>query len=714
MRWRWLWLVLLTLTLMPVAAVAQDRATLVADAVAVQSQTVLRAEGHVEVFYKGQHMTATAVTYDKAANRLVITGPIRIDDGKGNLFLAAEADLSADLTEGLLTSARIVLDQKLQLAASQVLRADGGRYTAMRSVAASSCKICAGSTTPMWEIRAREVVHDALAQQIWFSNATLRFVGVPVLYLPVLRVPDPTLHRATGFLIPQIRTTTALGTGVLLPYVITLGPSRDLTVTPYLTTSGDRTLNLGYRQAFAHGTFDLKGALTNDHIIPATARGYVQADGAFDLGRGYKLTLHGIAVTDPAYLLDYGISNADRLDSTVAVTRVQRNLYFSGSLTGLQSIREGDSNVTQPTFISDFVFHRRFLPAVLGGEGEFELQSHSQYRPSTLPFDANGDGIADGRDTSRVTVKGDWRRNWTLSNGIELSTAADGEADFYTISQDAVYAGYPYRGTATVGVELRWPWVKTSARGVSQMIEPVVQIVTAPKPDSSIPNEDSTLVEFDESNLFALDRFPGADAFEAGTRVNLGVNYLRTAPTGWTLGMTAGRVLRFADLGQFSAASGLAGRNSDWLVAASLANAGGLGMTTRLVLDDGLAATKGEVRFDLIRPGINLSGGYEYLLADASEDRTLPVRELVLDGSYDLTGNWTARVTNRYDLVSQSVAQAALRLNYKNECLLVDFSVSRRYTSSTSVKPSTDFGLSVELLGFGGSSAQASQQVCRK
>ncbi|OZA03948.1 MAG: hypothetical protein B7Y02_16555, partial [Rhodobacterales bacterium 17-64-5] len=427
--------------------------------------------------------------------------------------------------------------------------------------------------------------------------------------------------------------------------------------------AGSRTLGLRYRQAFAHGTIELAGAFTRDRIVAGKARGYLKAKAAFDLGRGYKLTLDGTYVTDKAYLLDYGLSDTDRLDSTIAVTRVQRNLYFDAALTGLRSLRSGESNATQPTFLTDLDFHRRFQPALLGGEGEFEVRTHSQYRSSNVAIDTNGDGIADGRDTSRISFRADWRRNWTLPNGIEISTMADGRADFYAIGQDAIYGGHPFRGTGTAGVELRWPWVKAGASGVSQLIEPVVQLVTAPRPDSRIPNEDSTLVEFDESNLFALDRFPGSDAFEGGTRVNLGVNYLRTAATGWTLGLTAGRVLRFADLGQFSAASGLQGRASDWLVSWSLADSFGLGMTTRMLLSDRLVPTKAEMRLDLKRPGLNVMGGYEYLLADASQNRADPVREIVLDASYDLARNWTARLTHRYDMVSHSAAQAGLKLN---------------------------------------------------
>lgn len=700
--------------LIAASARAEDQATLVADQVTVQSANVLKATGHVEVFFNGQHLTASAVIYDKAQDRLSILGPIRIDDGLGNVVLAEQADLSADLSEGLLTSARIMLQNELQLSASQMQRSDGGRYMALRNVASSSCTICAGSSTPLWEIRAREVVHDAKAQQIWFSDASLRFAGVPVMYMPILRVPDPTLDRATGFLTPKIRTTTALGSGVLLPYFIVLGSNRDVMLTPYLTSGGGSTLNLRYRQAFTHGTLSLTGAVTTDQTLPGEMRGYLEGLGSFDLGRGYKLDIHAITVSDDAYLVDYGISDTDRLDSTVNITRVQRDAYFSGQLTGLHSLRDGESNTTQPAALSDFVLHRRFAPALLGGEGGFEMQAHSLYRPSDVSIDTNDDGIADGRDMARLSAKGNWRRNWTFANGMQLSSGVDAEADFYRIGQDDYYPDQPYRGTATGGLALRWPWVKSDAKGTVQVIEPVVQIVSAPRPDTSIPNEDSALVEFDEANLFSLDRFPGADAFEGGTRVNLGLRYLRTTQTNWTTGFSAGRVLRFEDLDQFRPPSGLSGRNSDWLISGSLNNPDHLGVLSRVLLNDELDLTKAEVLFRLTRPKVSLSSGYSYILADPVENRDQDVRELVLDSTYKLTGNWTAQVTDRYDLATQSTAQAGLKLNYRNECLLVDLSVSRRYTSSTSVEPSTDFGLMVELLGFGGSAAQGPQHQCRK
>ena len=57
---------------------------------------------------------------------------------------------------------------------------------------------------------------------------------------------------------------------------------------------------------------------------------------------------------------------------------------------------------------------------------------------------------------------------------------------------------------------------------------------------------------------------------------------------------------------------------------------------------------------------------------------------------------------------------AGLGLAYQNECITVDVSLSRRFTSSTSVEPTTDFSLSVGLLGFGNGTQAGPARVCRR
>ena len=696
-------------------ATAQDQATLVSDGLEITGDTKLIANGNVEVFFKGRRLKASRIVFDQATGRLEISGPIVLTEETGQtLILASQADLASDLSEGILTSARLVLNQQLQLAANRMLRV-AGRYTALQTVAASSCKVCEGSPTPLWEIRARRVVHDEVERQIYFDRAQFRLAGVPILYIPRLRMPDPTLKRATGFLMPSLRTTSDLGTGIKVPYFIVLGHSADLTLTPYLTARQSETLGLRYRQAFATGLITLTGSVSRDDLIPGKTRGYLRAEGSFTLPERFQLKFDGQTVTDPAYMLDYGLGNTDRLDSRIEITRTRRNEHISARVISFQTLRDDEVDSAIPSVVADLTFHRRFSLGPLGGEGGLQLQTHNQFRSSTNPLDGtDSDDIPDGRDIARISARIDWRRSFFLPLGIEGTVLGEVTADAYAISDDAVYGGNTTRTHGSAGVELRWPWVKTGANGATQVIEPVVQLLFSSSTAESLPNEDSALVEFDEGNLFALDRFPGSDAVERGKRANVGVTWTRYDPAGWSMGVTVGRVFREADLGQFGPGSGLAGATSDWLAAANFTLADGLAITGRLVLDDDLSVTKGEARVTVNGPKTSVATSLIWAVADPLENRPDPTQELTIDARRKLNPNWTATFSGRYDFVADQGTVAGLGLEFLNECVRFDVSLSRRFTSSTSVKPTTDFGLSLDLVGFGSGVTGGPARTCRK
>ncbi len=694
---------------------AQDRASLVADSLQITGDNRLIASGAVEIFYQGRRLRATGLVYDQTTDRLEISGPLVLTDESGEaVILASQAELAADLSEGVLQSARMVLNQQLQLASTRMTRV-GGRYTQLDRAIASSCKICEGDPTPMWEIRANRIVHDQQERQIYFDHAQLRFGGVPVFYIPRLRMPDPSLTRTSGFLMPTLRTTSGLGTGVKVPYFLTLGPSRDLTLTPYLTTKSGRTLEFKYREALRTGDLEIEGALSRDELLPGETRGYLFVRGVFDLPEAYKLTIKTQAVTDNAYLLDYGISEADRLDSRIEVARTRRNEHISARIISFQTLRDSEDQATIPSVVADLSFHRRFSLGALGGEGGLRVQTHNQLRTSDLAVDGvDADTIADGRDTGRVSLRLDWRRSWILPGGIEGTVLGEVTADTYRIRQDALFAGDTTRTHAAAGVELRWPWVATTASGASHVIEPVVQLIWAEGGTETLPNEDSALVEFDEGNLFSLNRFPGSDAVERGARTNIGLGWTRYDPAGWSLGVTVGRVLRSRDPAQFGVSSGLDGRTSDWLAGAQLSLSDGTLLTTRAVFDNAFSFTKAEMRLDLKRPKLDVTTGLVYAVADTLENRPDATREVTFNAKYMVTPNWTGKLSGRYDFVAQGGTVAGLGMEFRNECMRVDLSLSRRFTSSTTVKPTTDFGLSVDLIGFGSGVAAGPARTCRR
>ncbi|MGB8813598.1 MAG: LPS-assembly protein LptD, partial [Paracoccaceae bacterium] len=126
---------------------AQDIATLIADRVEISGNSTLIADGGVEVLYQGRTLRASRIVYDQATDRLIIDGPIVLTDGTGNIVFASQAELSADLQDGVLASARLVLNQQLQIAAQQMFRV-GGRYTQLSNSVASSCQVCQVDPVP--------------------------------------------------------------------------------------------------------------------------------------------------------------------------------------------------------------------------------------------------------------------------------------------------------------------------------------------------------------------------------------------------------------------------------------------------------------------------------------------------------------------------------------------------------------------------------------
>jgi LPS-assembly protein len=101
-------------------------------------------------------------------------------------------------------------------------------------------------------------------------------------------------------------------------------------------------------------------------------------------------------------------------------------------------------------------------------------------------------------------------------------------------------------------------------------------------------------------------------------------------------------------------------------------------------------------------------------VADPLENRPDPTEEFTFDARQKLGANWTAKVSGRYDFVADRGTVAGMGLEFLNECVRLDVSLSRRFTSSTSVSPTTNFDLSVDLVGFGGGATAGPARSCRR
>ncbi|MFD0979769.1 LPS-assembly protein LptD [Tropicimonas aquimaris] len=707
MRLRAALLALMLSTALPAAAQEDSPvSTLIADRVEITADGKLVASGNVEALYDGARLRAGRIIYDQDADLLEIEGPIVLTQGENTIVLADSAALSPDLSNGLLRSARVVMDQQLQLAAAEIDRVDG-RYTQLYRTVASSCEVCAAHPVPLWQIRARRVVHDDLEKQLYFDDAVFEVVGVPVMYLPQLRLPDPTVERASGFLTPSLRTTDELGFGVKIPYFFRIGDHKDLTVTPYVSANRTRTLELRYRQAFRNGEIEMNGAVSRDDIRPEGRRAYLFADGAFSLPDDYTLEFDIETVSDDTYLLDYDYSDKDRLDSALTLSRVGRDRLFEAEAVAYRSLRSSEDNETQPFLVGDATWTRRYDVPVVGGTGSFQLEAHGHQRRSSVDVE--------GRDVGRVAGLLDWTRAWSGPVGMLFTADARLFFDRTIVNDDSNYPDTINQTTPYGAVEVRWPWVRQDAHS-SQVIEPVVQLVWSPDDGEDTPQDESTQLEFDEGNLLSFSRFPADDVQERGLRANVGISWTRYDEAGWTLGATVGRIYRQEDLGQFSGYETFDGIESDLLTAVRLELPNRMTLINRALLGDDYDVTKNKLRLSWDGDMLDFASTYVWMEPSEAEDRDDITHEWRIDGDWQINDRWSSSADVRYDLELDRSASARVGIVYSTECATFDLSVRRRFTSTEQLNPSTDYTFEVQLAGFGTSGdgrSSASRSACR-
>ncbi|MFY0680093.1 MAG: LPS-assembly protein LptD [Thalassovita sp.] len=680
-------------------------AVLIADNLQLDGRDRLVAEGHVEAYFDTMRLKAKRIVFDRKENRLYLEGPLVLTQGSETIILADAGELDPRFENGLLLGARLILNQQVQLAANQLGRVDG-RYTQLYKVAATSCRVCETGRPPLWQIRAQKTTHDSEEKQLYFENAQLRVMDVPILWLPRLRLPDPSLDRATGFLIPSLKQNSQLGVGVRIPYFIRMGDHRDLTFTPYLSAN-TRTLELRYRQAFHNGRITFEGAMSDDNLQPGSARGYLFGSGDFDLKNDYKLSFDIEAVTDRSYLVDYDFSSKDRLKSEAVLSKVTRDSYTAGSLISYQTLRDGEVNATLPTIIADVDYERRYHPDLIGGEVQLAFGAHSHHRYSDLDIV--------GRDVTRINAELGWTRDFVLPAGLLASYNAKVAFDGYNIHQDSSSTSQATVVTPQTNITLRWPLTKTTKSGATHILEPVASLGWVGGSNANVPNDESTQVEFDEGNLLDLSHFAEEDRRERGQIAAAGLFWSRLGPKGGQHTLAFGQVFREIPNADFSTSSGLSGSTSDVLVAGQFQSPNGLSLSARTLLQDGkFEVSKAEARARWTLDKGALGASYVWLGADAAEGRSATISEWRLDGQYRMSRHWTGTMDWRYDVVGDTIAEAGLGVIYRNECVQMRLSLSRRFTSSTIVEPSTSLAFFVNLTGFSATDTDTSYtRSCR-
>jgi LPS-assembly protein len=499
------------------------------------------ARGNAEITQNGNVLLADTVTYNQRTDTITASGHVSLSQPTGEILFADFLELRNAMSDGFGQNVRMLLADRSRLAGNTA-RITNGNRTELRRAVYSPCDLCKNdpSAPPAWQFVAREINHDKEFKRVEMNDATMEIDGWPVFYTPYISTPDPSVKRASGFLMPSFGGSNTVGANIIIPYFLVLGPDKDITLVPRFTTKAGPVLATDYRELFSNGTVDAAGSInwSNPNLAGLSGgqiRGNINATGTFDLNENWRTGFDLQRVSDQSYLLQFGFGNPQLNAET-------SRLYLEGF--GARSATDVDAYAFQPMVTG---LTSATQPIVLPVVNE-TWQSEPDALGGRWNLNANFLDIVRkvGTQSRRISLGSEWVNTFRDGIGGQYEVTASLRGDAYWVDDlsqlsnpDLPSAFFPVNGAPAVEpinpnfvagrafpqVGLKWSYPLIHPGPLTPIIEPVVGLYAAPDGGNQrrIPDEDSLLFDYNDSMLFRPDRLAGYDILDTGQRVDYGL-----------------------------------------------------------------------------------------------------------------------------------------------------------------------------------------------
>ena len=371
----------------------------------------------------------------------------------------------------------------------------------------------------------------------------------------------------------------------------------------------------------------------------------------------------------------------------------------------------GERQGQVPVALPVLDFRQRIADPVLGGKIELQANTLAITRTS-------------GQDTQRAFASARWDLRRITRMGQEVTFTGLLRGDVYHSDQNWLTASAPYRGNpgwearalATAAIDVKWPLVGEFLGG-TQVITPRVQVVASPTlRNLAVPNEDARAIDLEDSNLFALNRFPGYDRVEDGVRFTYGFDWQWERP-GWRIQTTIGQSYRLTNRPSLLPdGTGLSERTSDIVGRTEVRFKDLVKLTHRFRLDkDNLAIRRNEfdaaigtdrtyLELGYLRLNRNVTAGIEDL-----KDR----EELRVSGRVGFARYWSLFGSGVIDLTGANEEpslvtadgyqplRTRLGVAYQDDCLELSFTWRRVFVATGDARKGNTFQVHFALRNLG-------------
>ena len=669
--------------------------SLMADVINISDDgNTINAIGNVQVVFGNQTLKASSLKYNKLTDKIEAIGPLILTLENNVLFSADQAFLNSDLNNLSLVRAKFILASSLEIFSKKVIKTDG-KLTYFYETVASTCQICNKTQVPLWEIRAEKIIHNSDTKQVHFYKSKFIFLGIPLAYLPILRVPDPRVKRYNGFLVPELNYSNTSGAKIKLPYFLTLGDHSDVIIEPTINKKGNNALEIKFQRLFANSDLNLNMLGIHESAPEKKLSGYIFTNYAQRLKNNSQLNLQFQRATDQNLFSRLKDENLKFTESFASFK--QQNKAFLGE-TGLYQSNYQNSkipHVNMPNINHHTSLFYVFNPQNIGGQANLSLKLNAYQRESV----ENGDL---GRDAIETIGDIFWKKNMIYETGF-----VTGISSLSTLKASQYYNDTSYKNSIQsidqfIGIDLSIPLVSKSNKSLI-IYEPKFQLVYSMLSKNTKPDEDSQHSEISVSNFFDLNRSYGLNKAEDGLRFQSSIRTSFKNSKNFQSDLFIGSTTNLNADNKFTIGSGIPNHNTNFLGEIKLNLNDQFNLKAGVISDENFEIAQNDFEINYNKSDFNIYTKYFFKKTDNISAFKSDRSELNIGTDYKLNRKISTNLNFIYDVDKRSTKNTKLTSKYKHDCLAVDFSIERDFNHASSPSPGFIFGVKFELIGVGNS-----------
>jgi LPS-assembly protein len=658
---------------------------LAADRIESAAPNIIEASGKVEARQAGQNFFANWLRYDTVLNTVEARGEVRLEQPtllvQGDTLKFNLNDYSGELTQPVYQFTA----KPGRGAAGHIDFIDKTRFK-LQDATYTTCPV----DNDDWFLKIRDLDIDKTRNVGTARNASLQFLGVPILYTPWMDFPLGN-ERKTGMLAPTIGTTERSGLDILVPYYLNLAPNYDATLYPRLLSKRGVQLGGEFRYLLGEARGVNRLEYLPDDREADRSRWSMALNNTYQLNANTQAGLLFNRVSDDDYFRD--LSN---LISITSLSHLNREAWVTTQRAHWNAeLRAQSFQTLQDSTATDLIIepyarlpHARLgMARTLSNGLEFKLHSEAtRFAHPTLP------------EGTRVLAYPTLRLPLTSSFGF-LTPQIGWHSSYYALD-DSAEEQRVTRNLPIFSLDSGVIFDRAFRFGgvdYEQTLEPRAYYVLAPYRDQSmIPVFDSALLDFSYAQMFTENQFIGGDRINDANQLTLAVTsrFIEDASGLERLQFTLGQRYYFST--QQVTLPGVAPRTTnatDLLAAVSGQITRDWRINTAVQFDTQNQITVRQNLGASYRPGPGrtLNFGYRFI------DQT--TKQVDISGQWPLSARWYGMFRYNYSLQDEKLVEGLAGVEYNAGCWAVRAVLQRLATKEEQSTDALFFQL--ELSGMG-------------